>query len=182
MDQKPSSRTLLTRAALKLFRRHGYAGVGISEILAETGLPKGSLYHHFPQGKKQLAQEAVLLANRVILDTVEDSFVSASTFNNGATLLCRAVAAMAQDGTCIAGCPVLGTLQADNGEPYLQKLAAEIVAGWTEEVLKHAIRFGLDSPDDAASMLVMKIEGAWLLAKVQQSMTPFRILERDLNR
>ena len=44
-------------ASAELFRRQGYTGTGIKQILAEASAPFGSLYHHFPGGKEQLGAE-----------------------------------------------------------------------------------------------------------------------------
>ena len=41
------------------FREHGYAGASLSVIGEATGLGRGSLYHFFPGGKREMA-EAVL--------------------------------------------------------------------------------------------------------------------------
>ena len=54
-----SARERILRAAIGLFQQRGYHGVGLSEILAEAEAPKGSLYHHFPEGKAQLAVQAI---------------------------------------------------------------------------------------------------------------------------
>lgn len=54
-DPELNTRARLLSAALLLFRQRGYHGVGLSEILAAAGAPKGSLYHHFPRGKTELA-------------------------------------------------------------------------------------------------------------------------------
>src|SRR5436189_4406257 len=43
----------------ELFRRYGYAGTGLKQIVAEAEAPFGSLYHHFPGGKQQLADEVI---------------------------------------------------------------------------------------------------------------------------
>ncbi len=43
----------------EVFREHGYDGASLSIITSHTGLGKGSLYHFFPGGKKEMA-EAVL--------------------------------------------------------------------------------------------------------------------------
>ena len=54
-----SARERILRAAMRLFQQRSYHGVGLSEILAEAKAPKGSLYHHFPGGKAELAIAAV---------------------------------------------------------------------------------------------------------------------------
>lgn len=57
----------LVRTAVLLFQARGYHAVGVSEILAKSGVPKGSLYHHFPGGKEGLAVAAVeWLANEMV--------------------------------------------------------------------------------------------------------------------
>jgi len=61
--------SLLTTAA-KLFQQKGYSATGLNEIVTESGTPKGSLYHYFPQGKLQLAIEAVNFAGIGINDNV----------------------------------------------------------------------------------------------------------------
>ncbi|MGQ4273078.1 TetR/AcrR family transcriptional regulator [Terrihabitans sp. B22-R8] len=43
----------------EVFREHGFEGASLSVISAATGLGKGSLYHFFPGGKREMA-EAVL--------------------------------------------------------------------------------------------------------------------------
>src|SRR5438270_14011565 len=42
-----------------LFRRQGMAGTGIKQILRDADAPFGSLYHHFPGGKDELAAETI---------------------------------------------------------------------------------------------------------------------------
>ena len=60
------SRAALVDTAATLFRRQGYAATGLSQILDEAGVAPGSLYHHFPQGKQELAAAVVERAGRQI--------------------------------------------------------------------------------------------------------------------
>lgn len=53
------SREKILAAATRLFQLQGYYGTGLNQIIKESGAPKGSLYYHFPDGKEQLAIEAV---------------------------------------------------------------------------------------------------------------------------
>lgn len=59
MSNKNDSRESILAAATRLFHLQGYHGTGLNQILKESGAPKGSLYYHFPEGKEQLAIEAV---------------------------------------------------------------------------------------------------------------------------
>lgn len=54
-----SPRDRMVVAAIQGMRTSGLAGAGINQVIAASGAPKGSLYHYFPGGKQQLAQEAL---------------------------------------------------------------------------------------------------------------------------
>ena len=49
---------------LRLFRQFGYEGVTLTKISQATGLGKASLYHHFPRGKAEMAEVALLQVNQ----------------------------------------------------------------------------------------------------------------------
>src|SRR2546428_645296 len=53
------SRTKMVRSAVSLIRRRGLSRASFADIVADSGAPRGSIYHHFPQGKDQLAKEAI---------------------------------------------------------------------------------------------------------------------------
>ncbi len=60
IDLQPTgTRERLIEAMLEALRTRGYHGVGLSEVLAAAGAPKGVLYHHFPGGKSELAVQAI---------------------------------------------------------------------------------------------------------------------------
>jgi AcrR family transcriptional regulator len=50
----------------KVFRQYGYEGATLSRLSKATGLGKASLYHHFPNGKEEMAA--------VVLDRMKQWF------------------------------------------------------------------------------------------------------------
>ena len=73
MSSKKSSREKILEAATGLFHLKGYHATGLSQIIQESGAPKGSLYYHFPNGKEQLAVEAIHLSATRIAAEIEQN-------------------------------------------------------------------------------------------------------------
>ena len=59
MPRDVAGRDELLPALGEVFRAHGYEGASLTAITAATGLGKGSLYHFFPRGKEQMAEEEI---------------------------------------------------------------------------------------------------------------------------
>jgi AcrR family transcriptional regulator len=60
MPRRSDAKAKAIETAERLFRTRGYAATGLTQILEESGAPKGSYYFHFPGGKEQMALEALL--------------------------------------------------------------------------------------------------------------------------
>lgn len=73
MKKKESTKDTILEAASNLFKRQGYHGTGLNQIIEESGAPKGSLYYHFPKGKEEIALEAInLIKHHVLTNVFED--------------------------------------------------------------------------------------------------------------
>ena len=59
MPPRTDARARAIATAERLFRIQGYTATGLTQILEESGAPKGSFYFHFPRGKTQLAEDAI---------------------------------------------------------------------------------------------------------------------------
>lgn len=53
-----STKERMLKAGLSMLLRHGYNDLGIQAVLKETGMPKGSFYHHFAS-KEDFALQVV---------------------------------------------------------------------------------------------------------------------------
>jgi TetR/AcrR family transcriptional repressor of lmrAB and yxaGH operons len=58
------SRDEVVDRLLTVFRRAGYDGASLAELAEATGLGRSSLYHHFPEGKADMAAAAMEAVGR----------------------------------------------------------------------------------------------------------------------
>lgn len=171
-----SNREILLRTASRLFRQKGYDGVGLNEILVASKLPKGSLYYHFPGGKRELAEAATLFAGEMVERIVDEVFSNAGDFTEGAVRLCRAIAEMVVQQDEVLSCPIVSVLQAGAQDERLRAIGRNVLAIWATCLVKHATRLGHPAPDQAAELLIMQLEGAWILALAEQCGAPIERL------
>ena len=68
-------RAEMVAGATRLLARKGLEGTSFAEVLAAAGAPRGSTYHHFPGGKRELVQEAVELAGAHAMAAMEPAAV-----------------------------------------------------------------------------------------------------------
>src|ERR1700728_1769013 len=64
-------RTKMVRGAAGLLATKGVEGTSFAEVLAATGSPRGSIYHHFPGGKSELLHAALDLVSTRALAVME---------------------------------------------------------------------------------------------------------------
>ena len=73
-----TAREKILQAASELMEKQGYHATGLNEIIQKSGAPKGSLYYYFPDGKEQLASEAILRAGKIVSERFRDRTASES--------------------------------------------------------------------------------------------------------
>jgi TetR/AcrR family transcriptional regulator, lmrAB and yxaGH operons repressor len=177
-----STRERLVITAATFFRQKGYHGTGLAEILESAKAPKGSLYHHFPDGKQDLALAAADWASQGMLRIIEDAFLPANDYRTGATTLCYKLAKFYDIAEGWNGCPVSHALfDGPLNETFRQK-ADQIFSAWTKAIADHGVRLGeaADQASDKAETLIMSIQGAWVLARARQSSDVLRHIPKRL--
>lgn len=172
-------RDRMVDGAMVLLARRGLQATSFSEVLSATGAPRGSLYHHFPDGKDQLVAAAVDRAGVVLVDAMEGvAGGSAEAVVERFLAVWRIVLTRSQ---CEAGCAVLAvTVATDSAE--LLSHATAVFRAWRER-LADMLRQGGLSADAArrfAMMLIASAEGAVVLSRADQSLDPFEAVARQL--
>src|ERR1041385_663197 len=69
-----ATRERIVERSAELFRRQGFAGTGVKQIVAAAGAPFGSLYHFFPGGKEQLGEEVIRSSGAIYRQLIDAFF------------------------------------------------------------------------------------------------------------
>ncbi len=161
-----STRDKLAIQAGYLFQQKGYHGVGLTEILEKAGVPKGSLYHHFPDGKADLALAAAQIASTEVLRIIDASFDPATDYRHGVTTFCHKLAKYFDIHEGKIGCPVSATLLGGPDNAAFRNALSDIFGAWMKRLTDHAVRLGQSNEvaRSNARRLLLSLEGAWTMA------------------
>jgi TetR/AcrR family transcriptional repressor of lmrAB and yxaGH operons len=168
MPRPDRSRAALIDKAATLFRRQGYAATGLNQILDEAGVKPGSLYHHFPQGKQQLAAAVVDTAGSGIEQLLRRFLATgrpvADIVDRWIDLLAAGLAGDERDG-----CPIepIAT-ESVNASAEVRAAAARAFKGWCTAIEDRLRTEGWSAAEaEAVALAVISlIEGALILSRI----------------
>jgi TetR/AcrR family transcriptional regulator, lmrAB and yxaGH operons repressor len=162
------SRAALIERAATLFRRQGYAATGLNQILDEAGVKAGSLYHHFPQGKQELAAAVVQAAGadieRLLRRFLTTGRPVADIVDRWIDLLAAGLAGDQRDG-----CPIepIAT-ESVNASPLVRVASARAFHGWCAAIEERLGSEGWSEADakQVGMAVISLIEGALILSRI----------------
>ena len=169
------SRERLLAGADRLLRRYGYGGTPLSAVAAESHAPMGSLYFHFPNGKEQLAAEAMRYGSQRVLMALKRALESNSVPSKGLAQCAKAWADDLEESNWKNGCPVAATaLEMSTTSELLRLAVVEITQSWTNLIVSYLEHCGCTRQEAAvtAELALALLEGAELLARIQRSRAP----------
>jgi AcrR family transcriptional regulator len=165
-------------SSAELFRRQGYTGTGVQQIVAAANAPFGSIYHFFPGGKEQLGAETIRASGQlyvqafVAIAAQEPDVVSAvEAFFAGAAETLR-------ETDYADACPIatVALEVASTSEP-LREATAAVFESWIDGAT--ALFAGAGIPrartrELAFSMLSL-LEGAFVFCRALRSVEPLEV-------
>jgi TetR/AcrR family transcriptional repressor of lmrAB and yxaGH operons len=171
MAPRGASRQAAITAASDLMRRQGYAATGLEEVLASSGAPKGSFYFHFPEGKEQLAAEALALGGRDVRQFVDQVVAGAETPGAAIRTIAAAEARQLARSDYALGCPIATvTLEMASRSAPIRQAADEAFDSWIEPLAGLLASRGHEPAraTELARWAVAGLEGALVLARAAQ--------------
>jgi AcrR family transcriptional regulator len=183
VPEKVSTRDRLVTATAELMRRQGYSATSVKQISVAAHAPIGSLYHHFPEGKPQIAAAALRTSGAayaellpLLLDEHDDLRAAVpAAFAAAADTIEQA------DGLNMGPvAPVAGEIA--DSEPALRAVAAEVVGDWITRGTAYFTHRGLGEPEarELTLAVLSTLEGAFVLSRTLRSAEPLHAAGRAL--
>ena len=170
MSRDRDTRTDLVQTMARLLRAQGYTATSRAQVLAESGVSNGSLYHHFPGGMEELAEAALDTSGAIVLAALRESLDGAPNAGEGIARFLDFAGGTTPEEQC-AGCPIAPTALESPLVSF--DLRAAAIRCFEEQEALIATRLCADGWTDdsahaAASATLALIEGALLLARVSE--------------
>ncbi|MEU1292759.1 TetR/AcrR family transcriptional regulator [Streptomyces sp. NPDC005840] len=172
--RRSDSRERMVRSAAVLLREQGTGGTSIDRVLAHSGAPRGSVYHHFPGGRTQLIDEAVRFAGDYIAGRIDTAVATDDPVGAVDAVFALWRRWLLESGFR-SGCPIVAVaVEPHDDAPRLVDSAAEAFARWRAALTGLLVRHGV--PQDRAARLavlvVAALEGAVVMCRAERGIEP----------
>jgi TetR/AcrR family transcriptional repressor of lmrAB and yxaGH operons len=175
------SRASMVRSAAALIRTRGVSATSFSDVLANSGAPRGSIYHHFPNGKEQLAGEAI----RWTSDRVLARQRACSATTPAGVLECfidmwrQVVLASAGAEGCVVAGVAIDTAAGNSG---LEDLVRATFQSWVGLLADQLAAAGVPAAraQPIATTTVAGMEGALILCRAERDIWPLETVAAEL--
>ena len=163
MKKGEESRQRLIECAAELFWKNGYSATGISEILKQTGLPKGSFYFYF-KSKDDLATAVTEYYQKILLE----QFRSSSQGNDWESFIEEIFDYLfgRATGQTFAGCPYAALSKPAVASVFMEGLKK------FEQIFQEVLLYSGLSPDHAkilSQRMLSIYQGYLLLGRISNN-------------
>src|ERR1700689_4578270 len=172
------TRERLMQSSAELFRRQGYTGTGIKQILAAANAPFGSLYHFFPGGKEQLGAETIRNSGRLYMQLFATVAIGAPDVLSAVDEFFDSAARTLEETDYADACPIatVALEVASTNEP-LREATADVfdegIDGATEYFV--AAEIPRERARELALSMLCLLEGAFLFCRALRSTEPLHV-------
>ncbi|HZS76450.1 MAG TPA: TetR/AcrR family transcriptional regulator [Ktedonobacteraceae bacterium] len=178
-----ATRDQIIETTCTLLEAQGYHATGLNEIIAKSGAPKGSLYYYFPEGKEELAEEAVTRSARIVAERIRVGLKNYEDAAEAVQTFVRAIADSVEASGFSAGGPLTTiALETVNSSERLNLACREAyrnIEGAFAEKL--AVSGYLEErAAQLATFIVAAIEGGIILSRTNHSGNALRQVADEL--
>ena len=177
------SRASMVRSAASLIRTRGLSATSFSDVLADSGAPRGSIYHHFPKGKEQLAGDAIRWTSERVV--AHQRGCRATTGTGVLRCFIDMWRQVVQQSNATAGCVAAGAVvDTVAGERGLIDVVRATFRSWIDLLTEQLTAAGVPRARAAAIAVatVAGMEGALILCRAEGGVGPLETVAAELLR
>ncbi len=161
-------------SAEALMRERGLAATGIKEIAARGKAPIGSVYHHFPGGKKELGSLALERHGAKAGRLIDAAFSGEGPVADRVRTLFRTAARGFEQSGARRSCAIGNvTLGLGATEEELRALCSGAFESWVRLIERRLPWRRVAARRSFAEMVVVALEGAFVIGRARRSGKPF---------
>ena len=178
-----NAREQILQTTCALLEKQGYHGTGLNEIVKESGAPKGSLYHYFPEGKEQITAEAVLQSGKITAERIRVELGESGSASKAVYDFVLKVADNVELSGFAAGSPLTAVAMETATQSERINLACREAYGMLQSAFNEKLvecGFTKSKSDDLASFIVASIEGGIILSRTHHTANPLRLVAKQL--
>jgi TetR/AcrR family transcriptional repressor of lmrAB and yxaGH operons len=177
------SRASMVRSAASLISTQGVSATSFSDVLADSGAPRGSIYHHFPDGKAQLAEDAIRWTSQRVL--AHQRTCPATTPSEVLRWFIEMWRQVVRTSGGASGCVVAGVaIDTVAGQPGLIDVVRATFRSWIDLLSEQLQGAGVPAgrASSVAVATVAGMEGALILCRAERGTKPLDTVADELMR
>src|SRR2546423_1222121 len=166
------TRERIVDSSAELFRRQGYTGTGLKQIVADASAPFGSLYHFFPGGKEQLGEEVIRWSGDMYLELFMTVAAGAPDVATAVADFFAGAAETLRETDYAHACPIatVALEVASTNEP-LRQATADVFEKWFRAATAYFAQAGIPTPRarELTIEMLCAMEGAFVFCRAMRS-------------
>ncbi|HSM71441.1 MAG TPA: TetR/AcrR family transcriptional regulator [Anaerolineales bacterium] len=178
-----TAREQILQTTCNLLEKQGYHGTGLNEVIKESGSPKGSLYYYFPDGKEQIAAEAVIQSGNETAERIRAGLAERASASEAVYDFVLKIADNVELSGYAAGSPLTAVAMETATQSERINLACREAYGMLQAAFNEklvASGFTQEKSDELATFIVASIEGGIILSRTTHSADPLRLVAEQL--
>jgi TetR/AcrR family transcriptional repressor of lmrAB and yxaGH operons len=181
--ERTDSRANMVRSAASLIRTRGVNATSFSDVLADSGAPRGSIYYHFPNGKEQLAEDAIRWTSERVLAHQRTcrATTAAGVLDCFIDMWRQVVLSSGGAAGCVVAGVTIDTVAADRA---MIGLVRATFRSWVDLLGEQLVAVGV--PARRASRIALTtvagMEGALILCRAEGDSGPLETVAAELKR
>jgi TetR/AcrR family transcriptional repressor of lmrAB and yxaGH operons len=181
--ERPDSKAAMVRSAASLIRTRGVSATSFSDVVADSGAPRGSIYYHFPNGKDELAEDAIRWTSERVLAHQRTcrATTSAGVLDCFIDMWRQVVVASGGAAGCVVAGVTIDTVAADKA---MIEVVRATFRSWVELLAEQLAAAGLPArrASRVALSTVAGMEGALILCRAEGNSAPLETVAAELKR